>query len=84
MLSRLLVFSNDSIVVAGKKLIYLIISEAENKMKFLEDAYPIYTHFNEYFKIFVVVTKFDIRIFNWTNGQLVEVYTNVLEDFKAY
>lgn len=84
MLSRVLVFSNDSIVVAGKKLIYLNNVEAENKMKFLEDAYPIYTHFNDYFKVFVVVTKFDVRIFNWTQGQLIEVFTNVLEDFKAY
>lgn len=72
-LSRIIVFSNDSLLVAGRKLLYLTNAEVEGKLKNLDEVFPIYAHFNDYFKVFVVVTEFDVRVYNWTNGELIDV-----------
>jgi hypothetical protein len=83
-LNRVLVFSNDSLMIAGRKMVYLTNADVEGKLKNMEEVVPLYAHFNGYFKVFMVVTKFDVRIFSWMSGQLVEVQTKVLEDFKAF
>jgi hypothetical protein len=72
-LNKILVLANDSLLIAGRKLLYLTNADVEGKLKNIEEVYPIYAHFNDYFKVFMVVTKFDVRTYNWTNGELIDV-----------
>lgn len=73
-----LVFKNDNFLLAGRSLVYCFNLEAQDKLKFLEDAYPVHVEFNSYFKQFVVVTKFDVRVYKPTDGLLDRVFTSVL------
>lgn len=45
---------------------------------------PIIATFNKHFKNFVVVTKYDIRIYDSIDGKLNKVFTDLLPNNKKY
>lgn len=81
-LSFVYIFNNDSLLLGGKRFFYLFNEETKAKIKSLEDTYPLHISFNEYFKRFVVMTRYEIRVYDSYRGRLQEVFTDVLKQSK--
>lgn len=73
---------SDKFVYSGKRLNYFI-NAAQSNLKVKgpnEEIYPIQVEFNIYFNAFVVLTKFDVRIYDAMSGKLKKVMNEVFDD----
>lgn len=75
-------FNNDNFLIGGKRLFYLYNEEAKAKIKQLDDVYPQFIDFNSYSKQFIVVSLFDIRVYESRKGRLKEIFTKLLPSAK--
>ena len=69
---------DDNFLLCSHKLYSVVNEDAEVKRAFLRTVSPIWVEFNEYHKMFVVVTKLDVRLYDCSNGRLEEVFVDLL------
>lgn len=68
---------HDKFIIAGRRLIwYELLKDSLLKNNY-KDVNPIYADFNTYYLQFVVVTKFDVRVYDCINGKLRKIYTDI-------
>jgi WD40 repeat protein len=79
-LSKLItVTKHDKFIVAGRRLIWYELLK-ESAMKTInQDVTPVFADFNAYYLQFIVVTKYDIRIYDSITGRLRKIFTEVLD-----
>ncbi|CAD8060727.1 unnamed protein product [Paramecium primaurelia] len=74
----------DRFVYSGKRLNYFYnaaqMSSNQKQKGPNEEVYPIYVEFNMYFNQFIVLTKFDLRIYDAMGGKLKKVMNEVFDD----
>jgi len=70
---------DDNFLLCSKSLFTIFNEDAEVKRAFLKTVVPLWVEFNEYHKMFVVVTKYDVRLYNCATGRLEEVFVDLLE-----
>lgn len=68
---------HDKFIIAGRRLIWYELMKDSLLKNNYKDVNPIYADFNTYYLQFIVVTKFDIRIYDCVNGKLRKIYTDV-------
>lgn len=73
---------SDRFVYSGKRLNYFFNAAQTNQKQKgpSEEIYPIQVEFNMYFNQFVVLTKFDARIYDAMSGKLKKVMNEVFDD----
>lgn len=68
---------HDKFIVAGRRLIwYEQLKDSVMKMNY-KDVNPIQVEFNTYYLQFVVLTKYDMRIYDCVSGKLRKIYTEI-------
>ncbi|OMJ82114.1 hypothetical protein SteCoe_17280 [Stentor coeruleus] len=68
---------HDKFIVAGRRLIwYELMKESMMKNNY-KDVNPILVEFNTYYLQFVVLTKYDLRVYDCSNGKLKKIYTEI-------
>ena len=71
--------TDDNFLLCSKSLFTIVNEDAEVKRAFLKTVVPLWVEFNEYHKVFVVVTKYDVRLYSCATGRLEEVFVDLLE-----
>ena len=76
--SRLVTITkHDKFIVAGRRLIwYELLKDSMIKTNY-NDVVPILVEFNNYYLQFIVLTKYDLRIYDCVTGKLRKIYTDV-------
>ena len=68
---------HDKFIVAGRRLIwYELLKDSMVKTNY-KDVNPIQVEFNTYYLQFVVLTKYDLRVYDCVTGKLRKIYTEV-------
>jgi len=67
----------DKFVVAGRRLAWYELHKESSLKSTAQDIVPICAGLNTYYMEFVVVTKYDIRIYDSFNGRLKKIYGEV-------
>ena len=70
---------HDRFVLAGKRLMWFGLQRQSAVKSLNAELTPIFADFNLYYQQFVVVTKFDVRIYDSVTGYLKKIYTEVLD-----
>lgn len=68
---------HDKFIIAGRRLIWFELLKDSLLKNNYKDVNPIYADFNTYYLQFIVVTKFDMRVYDCINGKLRKIYTDV-------
>lgn len=69
----------DKFVLAGKRLMWFGLQRQSAVKSLNAELTPIFADFNFYYQQFVVVTKFDVRVYDSVTGRLKKIYTEVLD-----
>lgn len=68
---------HDKFIVAGRRLIwYELLKDSMVKTNY-KDVNPILAEFNSYYLQFVILTKYDLRVYDCITGKLRKIYTDV-------
>ena len=73
--------SKDMFIVGGKRIqMYNNDYMRKNLETFNEEICPLHVDFNYYYKVFYVLTKIDIRLYDAFTGKLLKVYTELHDE----
>ncbi|OMJ89930.1 hypothetical protein SteCoe_7819 [Stentor coeruleus] len=68
---------HDKFIVAGRRLIWYELMKDSMMKSNYKDVNPILAEFNTYYLQFVVLTKYDLRVYDCVSGKLRKIYTEV-------
>lgn len=79
-LSKLItVTKHDKFIIAGRRLVWYELLKQSAMKTLNQDITPVFANFNAYYLQFIVVTKYDIRVYDSITGKLRKIFTEVLD-----
>ena len=74
---------HNKFIVAGKRIILFELDTNSSLRDLYFGAKPISVEFNSYYMQFIVLTKFDIRIYDCATGKLKKIYSDLNGDVES-
>jgi len=78
------VMPDDSFIICSKKLYCFDNEDLKKQLMLLDESCPVSVMFNDHFKNFMVLTKYDVRTFNPFNGKMDRAFADLIKPQKGF
>ena len=72
------ILPNDSFIFGTKKVYFYSNEDLKKQLKLMAESNPVLVEFNNHFKNFIILTKFDMRILNAVSGRVERAFSDII------
>jgi len=72
------VLPNDSFLFGIKKIYFYSNEDLKKQLKLMAESNPVLVEFNNHFKNFIILTKYDMRVLNAVTGRVERAFSDII------